>query len=194
MKFLIMTVFSLCAGLCCREPENDNLITYRIENNTIMSVENNQNIFSINDDIHITSIIDYNQTSTNNEAINLNQIGASDLRTSIVLYKLTAYGTLSKIQLTENDITINAGDIIVNTNSEILNILFENDGNQYVNDFSIKLLDTGTYYLGSPNESFNTNSNYNINIYAMNYQNIDIHIFSSIINSNTDRLYEFTVN
>ncbi|WP_452222033.1 hypothetical protein [Lacinutrix salivirga] len=201
MKILSSVVVlgvSLCAGLCCREPNDDYPETLRIENNTIISIEDNLTTFSLNETVVIETSIDIEQTTVNNAPIILldydyGEINQSHYSTSLSLYKVTDFGTTVKIPLLIENIEVIEGDVILNNDNgtQDITILSQFNGTEYRSKIGFKLLETGSYFIGASYNYSNTGYCYlNGGDYNISY----IEIKSKIIGSNDDGNYQFIVN
>ncbi|GGI57449.1 hypothetical protein GCM10011444_17580 [Winogradskyella haliclonae] len=190
-----MVGFSLCASLCC--PEEDSISqTLFVENDNLISVDNNQTSFNVGDSVFIETIIEDNQVTIENTNINLSDFTYAEIAESrafhqLILYKETAFQSVVEIPLNENSINITEGD--VRLNNQLIEVISIYDGNSFRSKFSIQLLESGVYYLAGPELLFN-NSNgettVNLGVYERGYVNIT----SRIVNSDEQGKYIFTVN
>lgn len=189
---LALTTMSLCAGLCCPEEDDNDYQSFEVQNDSIISIENDETVFQLNDTIFINTLIKNSQTTVDNETIVLSDFLDLDadpyLYYNLILYKETSFGTLAKIAITNSNIIILDG-LADNTYDELIEIKNMYNSVNFSSKFGIKLLETGTYYLGPPNLDYtehiyiNGSSGYN------NY----ITILSKIINSNENGTYKFIV-
>ena len=195
ISVITLVTISLCAGLCCTEPEDYDYNLTSIENDNIIQIENNQNVFNVDDTIYIETLIENQQTTTDNQDILLSDL--IDVQNTnnflyyyLSLYKETSYGTLSKIELTPENIDIIDGNATIENQEIFIQNLY--NGTAFKNKIGIKLLETGTFYLTGV--SYNYNNSGLVNIRSISNQGGDILISTSIINSNENSAYQFTVN
>jgi len=194
LTYIIPFSLLLCVATCgsdgCGEfyPEQ-----YNVENNSLIEIENNINTFNVGETIYIISTITDVQTTTENLQFNISDFHNYDsLDYLLGLYKETNFGTLSKITVSQNNIEIISGDIIADDNVNNPTILVKNAllNDTFSSKFGIKLLESGTYYLGS---NYIDNNKGTITIYSGNSDG-DLILRTHIINSNADDFYQFTVN
>lgn len=194
-SFITMLSFSLCATLCC--PEDEETRTIFVENENLIRIQNNQNIFNLNDNIVIETEISNNQISGINEDIQLtdffynDDLESSFLQYTLTLYKQTGFGTLSKITVTNQDIITESGAIEPNgQNIEVKNF-YDESTNSFKSRFSINLQESGTFFLSNTRLIFDDSRQIRISggIYELGY----IEITTSIQNANTEGAYMFEV-
>jgi len=196
LSFLVMVVISLCASLCC--PEEDDIFanTEFFTNNDLINIDNNTSSFNVDDIIFIETYIDNNQTTTNGNSINLSdytysEIGQSRAFMNLILYKESGFDSVVEIPLNENVIEVVNGEVSIN--GEFIQISSLYDGTGFRSRFGIKLLEPGTYYLagtGLLSTSGDGTVVISIGVSELGFVNID----SSIVNSDTQGRYTFTVN
>ncbi len=196
IAFTLLTV-SLCAGLCCTPEDEYNNDTFIIRNDTIISIQNNQTNFNIDDYIYIETTIDKQQHTIDDQSITLTdfdygEVNESSIRNNLSLYKITEYNTTVQIPLLNEHITTIEGEYYLDENYNNSTIRFDNyfDGNQYKSIIGIKLLETGTFYLANTYEYNDTFVYFDGGTYENGY----IQIKSKIINSNEEGQYYFNVN
>lgn len=197
LSSVIVLGVSLCASLCCSEPEDNFPETLNIENNSIISIENNQTEFPLNSTIYINTIIENQQTLVNGNTIVLSnfdygEINQSHYNSALSLYKITDFGTIVKIPLLPENIEILEGDIILNNDegSQDISFLSYYNGMQYKSKIGIQLQEAGNYFIAS--SQLHNNDKYcylNGGDFNINY----IQIKSKIIESNLEGKYLFTV-
>lgn len=197
MSFIIMLSFSLCASLCC--PGEDDLgENFSVENNNLISIENNTNGFNINDIITIKTVISNEQTTLNGELINLSDLFYSDilnesfLQHSLTLYKETGFGTLSKIAVTNQNIETTEG--LIESFNDVLQVrnTYDATTNTFRSKFSITLKEEGTFYISS--DRFNFEDFRAITIYGGVVELGVVSITTSIANAEDNGGYKFVVN
>lgn len=189
---IVLLSVSLCASLCCSE--DDDYITPRlnIDNDTIITVQNNQNTFTVNDYLYINTTIFNSQVTNNGSNVQLSnydygEVNQSFYHSNLALYKRTNFGTVVKIPLLPEHISIITGDAILENDSRItLRSYF--DGAQYRSAFGIQLLEAGNYFIA---DAYSNSEQvlFNGGDYNLSY----VTIASKIVNSNTNGEYEFTV-
>ncbi|MGB5420175.1 hypothetical protein, partial [Algibacter sp.] len=107
---LALTTISLCAGLCCSGEDDNDYQSFEVQNDTIISIENDETVFQLNDTIFINTLIKNSQTTVDNEIIILSDFLDLDadpfLYNTLILYKKTSFGTLAKIAVTNSNIII----------------------------------------------------------------------------------------
>lgn len=196
-SLITLTCISLCAGLCCPEEDEIDYQQIDIDNDSIISIENNKNTFNVNDRIFINTTIKNEQLTQDNESVVLSDYLKSDESNNfyhtLVLFRETSFGTLSKIPLNEDNIEVTSGSVALNEAYIQITNLF--NGDSYTSNFSIRLLETGTFYLA--NSTFDGNNIGRVYLYGSCYNNnstININIISSIINSEANGAYKFTVS
>ncbi|SHH61796.1 hypothetical protein [Winogradskyella jejuensis] len=196
LSFSVMVGISLCASLCC--PEEDDYLdqTLFVQNDTIISVENNQTTYDVGDTIVIETVIENDQLTIDNLNITLSdftyaEIGESRAFHQLALYKETAFESVVQIPLNESSIEVNSGD--VRLNNQLIEVISLYDGNTFRSKFSIRLLESGTFYLAGPRLLFNNSggeTTINVGVYEKGF----VDITSKIINSDEDGKFVFTVN
>lgn len=196
LSFLVMVVISLCASLCCQEEDDIFANTEFVTNNNLITVDNNASAFNVDDVIFIETSINNNQTTTNSDSINLSdftysEIGQSRAFMNLTLYRESGFGSVVEIPLNESAIEVIDGE--VTTNGEFIQVSSLYDGSGFRSRFGIKLLESGTYYLagtGLLSSSGEGTITISIGVSELGFVNID----SSIVNSDTQGRYTFTVN
>jgi len=165
-----------------------------ISNDNIINIEDNTEIFEIQDIIYISINIENQQTDEKNQNILLTDYidlsQDASLYTTMVLYKETSFGTLSKIPLTTDNLVVLDGAVTLN--DEYLSINSDYNDNGFSCEFGIKLLETGTFYLA--NSSFNETNDGKIYINGGSNNKGYITIISKISNSNEQHAYKIIVN
>lgn len=193
--FFAITI-SLCASLCC--PEEDDYIdtTFFIDNDEIITIDNNQNEFNVGEYIYIETNITNEQITEDNEVIILSnydyaEVGQSQYSYSLSLNKQTEYGTSVKIPITFEYIQIVEGNTDINENYFSSDIRIDSyfDGENYKSLIGIKLLEAGNYFISG---SYNNIESIYVN--GGVYDKKLVVIRSKIVDSNENGLYEFTVN
>lgn len=195
-SLILMLLFSLCASLCCPDEEDFNAITQYVNNDEIISIENNLTLFNVGDIIFIETEINNQQVTTDGLDILLSdctysEIGQSQAFYQLKLYKETAFNTVVEIPLNSESIEIIEGD--VRLNNTLIEVISLYDGNNFKSKFGIRLLESGTFYISGPRLLFNDNdgkTNLQIGVFERGY----VDICSKIINSDTEGKYVFTVN
>ncbi|WP_396601245.1 hypothetical protein [Algibacter sp. R77976] len=189
---LILITISLCAGLCCPEEDDYNYEYFEVLNDTIISIENDETVFQLNDTIFINTLIKNSQTTVDNETIILSDLLDLDadpiLYNNLILYKETSFGTLAKIAVTNSNIIILDG-LADNTYDELIEVKNMYNSVNFSSKFGIKLLETGTYYLGTPNLDYSER----VNITGSSGYDRQINIQSKIIDSDENGAYKFIV-
>lgn len=198
MKILKFISFFILITLChtntqCEDDDNFPNNIY-IDNDTIIQVEDNQNTYTVGDAIVIETNILLSQTTTSNQEISLADYDYSEpesaYRYHLSLYKLNAFGTLSKIPLTDSSITVIEGNTTVENGSMFIEAFF--NGTSYINKASITLPETGTFYLAG--KRFLQNSDGKLEILGGVSEFAFVNISSAIVGANTQGGFEFTVN
>ncbi len=194
--FSFFTVIVLCFTNMQCDDDDFNGNTIRFTNNNVVQIENNTTVFNVNDIITIETTINNNQTTDNNTDILLSdydygEVGQSFYINTLKLYKLTAFGTLTEIPLTNDNIQSIEGETTT-TGFERIEVKSVFNGSTYKNRFSIMLLEPGTFYLAG--DSFKSHNDGKLSItggvYSLNY----VEINSTIVNANENGAYEFVVN
>ncbi|MBT8244579.1 MAG: hypothetical protein HKP48_05875 [Winogradskyella sp.] len=197
LSFFIMLSFSLCASLCC-PGEDEPGASFSIENNGLITIDNNVSTFNLNDQITIHTVIPDEQITTDGQSLNISELFYNDvlnesfLQHSLTLYKETDFGTLSKIAVTNQDIEASEG--IVESFGDIIQIrnFYDTDTNTFRSKFSITLKETGTYYLSS--NQFNFEDFRGISISGGIYELGFVTITTNILNTEENGGYIFVVN
>ena len=191
-----MITFSLCASLCC--PEDDiPAQEFFIENDNLISVENNSNSFSLNDQFTIETVIANNQIDTGGNAIAISDLFYSDilndsfLQHSLILYRETGFGTLSPISILEEDVQTSTGTTDVSNEFITVRSYYDAMTNSFRSKFSITLKESGTFFLSDNRFGFNDFRGITISggIFELGF----VQINTSINNANTDGAFEITV-
>ena len=191
LQYIIPLSIFMCASTCSRDCGGEGFTPqYQVENNTIIQIENNTSTFNLGATIYIITVVENNQTTTDNQQITISDFhNYNTLDYNIALYKETNYDNLSKITINQENIEIISGDVTVNSNPNIT-VSNQLSGTSFSSKFGIKLLETGTFYLGN---SYLEGNNGTITIYSGNVDG-DLTLVTSIINSDNNDLYKFTVN
>ncbi|WP_034058483.1 hypothetical protein [Lacinutrix jangbogonensis] len=106
------------------------------------------------------------------------------------MYKLTNFGTITRIPLTESNIQNIEGQTIIE--NDLINVRSLYNGSSFANKFSITLLEPGTFYLSG--NRFNSHDDGKLTIDGGVFEFGYIRINSTIINANANGGYEFTVD
>lgn len=190
---IVLTSIALCAGFCCPEEDDYHSIYYTIENDALLSVEDNTTTISLGDTIYFETAISDMQSTISNEAISISDFipNNESLSYSLLMYKLNSYGNLDRLTLNENSITPIEGSVLVieDPNNPYLQLQTVFTENTYKNKFGLTVLETGTYYIGGDYNAYNGK----ISIYSYNEFG-SVTINTKIVNSNPEGLYTFTVN
>ncbi len=188
----------LCASFCCNE-EEDFTNQISIENNTLISIENNTNTFAIDDTIYIITTIENAQTTTDNQNVILSDYFYLDLPESVVLgynlnlYKDSDFGNKIAIPIDEEFIEILEGNITTDTSPNFPNLTITSifNGTHFKSKFGIQLKESGTFYLSKSQIGNNTIP---LTIFGGDYNKGLIDISTKIINADADGFYKFVVN
>lgn len=190
---IVLTSIALCAGFCCPEEDDYYSIYYTIENDALLSVEDNTTTISLGDTIYFKTAISDMQSTITNETISISDFTPNNesLSYSLLVYKLNSYGNLDRLALNENSITPIEGSVLVieDPNNPYLQLQTVFAENSYKNKFGLTVLETGTYYIGGDYNAYNGK----ISIYSYNELG-SVTINTKIENSNPEGLYTFTVN
>lgn len=194
-SLIILSTVSLCASLCCPGEDDSFISEIYIENNTVIQIENNQNNFAVGEEIIIDTNILLQQTTTNDIQVELSnydysEINQSAYRYTLVLYKLNEFGSISKIPLSESNISSIEGNTFIQNGSLFTEAIF--DGISYKSKCSITLAESGTYFLAD--ERFLIDNNGTLNILGGVSEFSFVNITSTIVNANENDGYEFIVN
>ena len=189
----------LCASVCCPE-DNDFANQISIENNTIISIENNANTFNIDDTIYIERIIENSQITTNGQNVLLSDYFYLDLpetvllRYSINLSKDSGFGNRTSIPIDNEFIEILEGNVISDTSQSFPNLEVNSfyNGTHFRSKFGIQLKERGTFYLSSVSALDSRNNS--IIISGGEYNKGFIDISTKIVNADADGFYKFVVN
>lgn len=150
-----------------------------IENNNLVTVQANSNHFEIGDTLWINTIVNKNQFDiTSNSTVNLFDID-KELSLEISYERASAYDQYFQINLNEEAIVSNKGQVIVNS------FILVKEGDNFVNRSGIKLLETGNFRI----------TDYDINSYNIESRCSDprSNIGTRISNANNGEFYEFSV-
>lgn len=198
MKFLKPLSFFVVISLCflntqCDEDDDfPNQIT--IQNNTSVQIQDNQNTYSVGDEIIIETNISLNQTTSSGETISLSDYDYSEpesaYRYYITLYKLNEFGSISMIPLMESNITPLEGNTTIVNGSLFVEAFF--NGESYANTVSITLAETGTFYLAGLRFLQNNDGQLDIDGGVSEFAFVNIN--STIVNANSEGGFEFFVN
>jgi len=190
---IVLTTITLCVGLCCPEEDDYLGLNYTIENDTLLSVEDNATTLNLGDTLYFDTAISNIQSTTTNETISISDFtpNTESVTYSLLVYKLNSYGNLDRLTLNDESITILEGSVLVSEDSnnpylQIQTVLTENT---YKNKFGLTVLEPGTYYIGGDYSAYNGK----ISIYTYNEVG-SLNINTKLVNSNTEGLYGFIVN
>ena len=199
MKIFKFISFCIVITLCLTNTQcedDDNFPpTIRVNSNTIVQIANNQNTFNVDESITVETNIPLNLLTTNGNTINLsdydyNEVGQSRYSGELTLYKMNAFGTISKIPLTEENIANIEGETSILNGNISFSSLY--NGTSYTNSFSIELVESGTYFLAGNRYLIDDNGQFRIFGGVSEFSFVEIN--STIVNSNNFGGYEFTVN
>ncbi len=188
----------LCASFCC--PEDDDVTNHiSIENNSIISIENNANTFTIDDTIYIVTTIENVQTTTDNQNVVLSDYFYLDLLETVVLgynlnlYKDSGFGNKIAIPIDQEFIEILEGNVITDTSLSFPNLAITSvfNGTHFENKFGIQLKESGIFYLSKSQIGNNTIP---LTIFGGDYNKGLIDISTKIINADDDGFYKFIVD
>ncbi|MBQ0768701.1 MAG: hypothetical protein KBT58_05375 [Bizionia sp.] len=190
---ILLTTIALCVSLCCPEDDDYNGRNYTIENDNLLSVENNITTYNLGDTLYFETAISNTQNTTTNESISIIDFtqNGEPITYSLLVYKLNSYGNLDRLVLNEDSITAIEGSVLVieDPNNPYLQLQTVLTENSYKNKFGVTLLEPGTYYIGGDYNAYNGK----IGIYTYNEFG-SLNINTKIVNSNTEGLYVFTID
>ena len=178
---------------------NDEFSTdkFIVEKDAIISVENNTEIFNLNDTVFIETTVENQQTATNNENITLNTLFFQDLpetiklRHNINLYKVSEFGELIAIPINDEFIDIVEGDVITNIGfAPSIQVISTYNGTNFKSKFGIQLKERGTFFLSSER----IRDNGLIRITGGSADKGFVEILTSIKNADVDGMYKIVVN
>lgn len=196
LRPLLFVFLLLCVSFACEEPDNNIVEPLLVINNDIISVENNQTNFAIGETVYLDILIENDQTTVDNEVLQLTEFTNSEIGESFVsaefkIFEETSIDTLSEIVLSDEDIEVVDGDVRINNNSiETISIY---DGTNFTCRFGLTLPGPGTYFISGPFLLFPDKSGTVIFEVGSNDSGA-LTLGSKIVNSNADGAYEITVN
>ena len=196
LRPLLFVFLLLCVSFACEETDNNILEPLLVINNDIISVENNQTIFAIGETVYLDILIENNQTTIDDEALQLTEFTDSEIGESFVsaefkVFEETSLNTLSEIVLSDDDIEVVDGDVLINNNSIETNSIY--DGSNFTCRFGLTLPGPGTYFISGPFLLFPDRSGTVIFDAGTNDSGA-LTLGSKIVNSNAEGAYEITVN
>lgn len=143
----LLALFPFLLAMRCVEDDAPCGEFTEIEKPDLITVENSQTVYDVNDVLWLSSTVDRFQIiPESNTTVDL---FAKDDKLSyyIELIKLSAFTDFNYIFLNENSTIIEQGEALSNT------IILVKDGEQYKSKIGIKLLETGSYTLKITNVS-----------------------------------------
>lgn len=193
---LLFVFLLLCVTYACEEPDNNIAEPLLVINNDIISVENNQTNFAIGETVYLDILIENNQTTIDEEILQLTEFTDSEIEESSVsaelkVFKETSLNTLTEIVFSDDDIEVVDGGVLIN-NTTIESISLY-DGTNFTCRFGLTLPGPGTYFISGPFLLFPDKSGTVIFDVGSNDSGA-LTLGSKIINSNADGAYELTVN
>ncbi|WP_417237532.1 hypothetical protein [Bizionia sp.] len=195
-SIIILTGISLCASICCPGEDDYLYSNTNVRNDTVIQIENNTIDFQVNDTIYISTMLNNEQVSVNNNTVLLTDYILLNSQENFYfynlnLYKETAYDTYALIELNENALIVLEG--ITTVDYQSLFVRCNLDNTIFRNKFGIKLLEPGKYYLSGSHNYYNEGEEL-VHISTNSYNNDHISISSKIMASDTTGRYYFTVN
>ncbi|WP_291115824.1 hypothetical protein [Flavobacterium sp. UBA6135] len=170
----ILALFPFLLALRCVEDDAPCGGFTEIEKPDLITIENSQPVYNMNDVLWLSSTVDRFQTI--NESNTTVDLFAKDEKLSyyIELIKLSAFNDFNYIFLNQNSTIIEQGEALFNT------IILVKDGEQYKSKIGIKLLESGTYTLKITNIS-----SYHVEPVGCNYTVFAMYTDFNGIESNT---------
>jgi len=200
MKFtslILMVTVSLCAGLCCGEDDNYNssYVNYSVVNDNLITIQNNSTTINVGETITIETVVEDQQENENGEVVFISNVISEDssLIFELVLYKLNIYNNIERVALNEESILQIEGNAFIAEESNAPFVGFSSvlsEGNSHVNTTGFTILEPGTYYIGANYY----NNNFGSVIISGNSSIGGVQLYTKIVNSNEEGLYEFSVN
>ena len=184
--------FVLLSAFQCSEDDPEIIAT--VDEPNMVTVDNNQTVFSIDEDIIINTVIPNEVTSTEGETLLLTDYLVNyeeSLSYWLYAYKYSDDGLLQGVPIPFAEAEI--GNVLyedLDHGMSISNPIFNDDA--FVSSIKFKLSEPGTYYIGGGFYDSYTNHQ-KIQIIPYNGTNGQVKIFTSIVNENEDGLYEFIV-
>ncbi|RZT00120.1 hypothetical protein [Aquimarina brevivitae] len=149
MKVALVSFFTAIALTTCDTSENADV--YYVTNNDIITVENETTEFALDESIYVITTVNDQQTTTNEKNITLSEFTYGEdfenFYHTLALYKKTGFGTLSKINLTENAIEVLEGEVSVSQGNLFVQNFYRDSA--FRSKIGIKLLESGDYVLSS---------------------------------------------
>lgn len=143
----ILALFPFLLAMRCVEDDAPCGSFTEIEKPDLITIENSQSTYNVDDVLWVSSTVDRFQTiPESNTTIDL-FVKDEKLSYYIELIKLSAFNDFNYIFLNENSTIIEQGEALSNT------IILVKDGEQYKSKIGIKLLESGSYTLKITNVS-----------------------------------------
>lgn len=192
--FISLIILSVSPFQCTSVDDFPRVIR-TVEQPDLIEIEDNKNVFSIDEDIVIEATIPNNVVSVEGKKLLLSDYLDKDQEK--IQFWLYAY--------TDGDDTKLKGVSIAEAEAEVGNVFYEGIGygmsisavfdkgkNAFVSRVKFKLAESGTYYIGGGYyDSYKDDQQ--VRIYLSNNVNEEVHVYTSIKNSNESGVYKFTI-
>lgn len=192
---LYITCFMLLSAFQCHEDEIETLAT--IELPATATIEGNQSIFQLDDEITVKTIIPNSVISTDGESLLLSDFLVEQeqlLRYWLYVYKDIGKDFLQGVQIATAQAQI--GGVEYSETGAYYGMSIKNtydaDEDAFLSEIKFKMIEPGNYLFGGGYYDSYT-KHQKIKMIINTQANTEVEIFSSIVNANTEGLYEFTV-
>lgn len=192
MKSKLILVIFVIPFLFAFQCDDDDLPHIAIHNLDLVSIENNQSLFSVGDYIYITTTIDNRQISNEGETVFLKdflELGSSSIDFSLVLKKQNTDGTMEEVIIEE--VQELEGSVSYGNEIPIMNIsnTYDETSDTFHSKIGVRLLDEGTYSLKG---GLGFGYDFQFVIIRLS-RHFSLTLKTSIMNSNEIGIYEFVV-
>ncbi|WP_298902573.1 hypothetical protein [uncultured Psychroserpens sp.] len=179
----------------CSSDEDEPEIIATVNKPHLLNIEGNQNVFSVDEEIIINTKIPNVVTSENNENLTLTDYmdeSTASLSYWLYVYKDRADGELQGMPIAFAQAEI--GDVSYEGLDHGMSIsnIFVQEENAFISQVKFKVSELGTYYIGGGYYDGYTGLQ-KVKIIPYNGSNGQVRVFTSIVDTNENGLYEFTI-
>ena len=187
--------YSLCVACCGSDDDMYNYSVTEVSNDHLIEIENNQNVFNVNEVINISTIIENLQTTVNDDSILITDYISETVSENFLYYYLTVYrlnsnGTVSIYGLTDENLVVSGNSAVID--SESLSVIVNFDGSRFTSNLGLKISEPGTYYISGVQTYYGSIPG-KVQIIPVSGRNEGLIINSKIINSNEEDRYVLTI-
>lgn len=184
---LLYSLIYLCAWVCGCGDDDSDFINYTSVIPDLITIQDNQAQFQVNDTIYFTVQVPKNLTTIENENIDILEVTDTEIGYSYFsLFKQTNFDNPSPVLLSDNEIFSTSG--LVSIFDETLSIELNLQDEEYAATIGIVLKEEGDYFFGKT-----SNSSPNLYITFSGQEFTSVTVKTSFLGGNEENQYTFSV-